>query len=349
MKFHSRSLAFCFVLIISLPEMGACQASYFKISRITYNSDSRDLSFPIIAGDFTRFATIEKINQQLQLSELELVKGFEKNNIFEKVATDNGTIYGGKVDLTYSVNSNNKKLFSVGFDESSCGMTCTYWHRYYNFNAGNGDLMQLSDLFDQQNFKVFKRQIVKKSIRNFKRQLHNQGEPDSVWIDVVKELGKTNLDDFYIKGNTLVIDGDNCLSKNQKGWDMIVKFGLPEFENYLNDYGKCVFGLNDDNIAAYKSNSLPQLFTGKIDKYPVTLILRQAYENHYDGIYCYQRYGNGISLQGTVTKGTLHLDEYSDRFDVKAHISGVLGRDSIVANWTGKNNSAPLKLVVYRK
>ncbi|MEO6630635.1 MAG: hypothetical protein ABIN13_02895, partial [Mucilaginibacter sp.] len=174
-------------------------------------------------------------------------------------------------------------------------------------------------------------------------------EPDSVWVDVIKGPGKTNLDDFYIKGNTLVIDGDNRLSKNQKGWDMIVRFGLAEFKNYLNDYGRCAFGLNDENISNYKSNSLPQLFTGKIDKYPVTFILRLAYKNHYDGIYCYQKYGKGISLQGTVTKGKLNMDEYNDHFDVKAHISGVLDRASIVANWTLKSKDKPLKLVVYRK
>ncbi|MDJ1467959.1 hypothetical protein [Xanthocytophaga flava] len=98
------------------------------------------MSFPVFT-DSTNSLAVQKINQMLQIVELELVKSAKQRNIFEQASFDDGTIYGGKVILTPTIYQNSDRLLSIGFWNSSCGATCAYWVSYYNFNPGNGDLI----------------------------------------------------------------------------------------------------------------------------------------------------------------------------------------------------------------
>ncbi|GAA3991937.1 hypothetical protein GCM10022210_51900 [Mucilaginibacter dorajii] len=337
------------ILSAFTPQHANGQKRYFAVKPVEYLEDGRNLHFPVFYNNPANAATTSKINQQLQLSELELLKGFQTKNIFERINYNNGTIYGGKWQMTYDLFTNNNRLLSLGFDESSSGMTTAYWTRYYNFNAGNGDLIQLSDLFTPAGFKLFKSLAIKKSVRAFKEQIHAAGEPDSVWQDVIRYIGEYVTEDFYIKGNSIILNGDNRLSKNQKGWDMIVKFGLSSFGGYLNQYGRCVFGLTNQPIAQYRSVSLPQLFTGKIDKYPILFILRSSNYHDCEGVYCYQKYGRGISMQGDMVNGQIKLDEYDSDFNTKAHITGRASPDSVTGTWAKSPKGQSFRLLVYRK
>ena len=101
------------------------QTEYFKIENVSKDSD---FAFPIIYSDDSLITL--KINTHLQLAELELLKGYERRNIFEKVSINDGRIYGGRVSILYQILQNTKNVFSVQFDESSCGMTCAYWKIY---------------------------------------------------------------------------------------------------------------------------------------------------------------------------------------------------------------------------
>lgn len=330
------------------PKSANGQTHYFAVKPVEYVEDGRDLHFPVFYSDSARALPTAKINELLQLSELEMLKGYQTKTVFEKVNYNNGTIYGGKWEMTYTVFTNNNKVLSLGFDESSSGMTTAYWVRYYNFNPGNGDLVQLQDLFTPTGFKQFKSQAIKKSVSAFKDQIHAAGEQDSVWQEVIGDLHDYITDDFYIKGSSIILNGDNCLSKNQKGWDMVVKFSLPSFSKYLSDYGKCVFGLKSGPVAQYKSKSLHQLFTGKIDTFAILFVLWPEGKTC-EGIYCYQKYGRGITVRGDIVNGQINLEEENTRFKTNPHISGRVTADSIIATWTKTKTSRPLPFVVYRK
>lgn len=330
------------------PKSAIAQNHYFTVKPVKYEGFARELHLPVFYSDSAHALPTAKINQLLQLSELEMLKGYQTKTIFERVNYDNGTIYGGKTDMAYTVYTNNSKVLSFGFDEASSGMTTAYWVRYYNFNSGNGDLVQLPDLFTPAGFKHFKSQAIKKSVSAFKKQIHDAGVQDSVWQEVIDDLNNDITDDFYIKGHSIILDGENRLSKNQKGWDMVIQFSLPSFSKYLSDYGKCVFGLKSGPVAQYKSKSLHQLFTGKIDKSAILFVLWPEGKTC-EGIYCYQKYGRGITVRGDFVNGQIDVEQENSGLKTKPRITGRVTADSIIAKWTKNKSSQPLPFVVYRK
>ena len=130
------------------------ERAYEEGNAYTYNSGEAEpdqFSFPIFSNRTNKYAA-QKINQTMQLSELEILKGFETKSIFERVSYDGGGIYGNKVSIKFDVFDNTDRILSVQFNETSCGATCAYWVKYYNFNSGNGDLIQLKDLFTEKGF-----------------------------------------------------------------------------------------------------------------------------------------------------------------------------------------------------
>ncbi len=282
-----------------------------------------------------------------------MLDGYQKDNIFEKVSIDNGTIYGGKVEISFEVISNNSKVLSMKFDESSCGATCAYWNRYYNFNSGNGDLVQLKDYFTPDGFASFNKKVLDKRRIKFKNEIMKVDSTEREYLlDVLDCYETDHIEDYYIKDKTIFIDGENCLSKNQKFFDldMITKFNLIEFKSYLNDYGKSVFGITRDSVAKYHSNELPQLFKGFIDNsLPILLILDRDYENNMRGVYAYLKYGRGIYLEGELNNKQLTLTENTSDFEDNGYINATFDGKHINGTWTNKNKTKTLTFIANRR
>jgi len=324
------------------------QTNYFSIKTI---KNGKEFSFPIFLQSFDINST-DRINQLLQISELEILKGFERKNIFENVSKDNGTIYGGKVEISFEIKSNTPRLLSLQLNESSCGATCAYWVKYYNFNSGNGEMLQLRDLFTEIGYKIFYKIISKKRISEFKKQLTklDTSEKDG-FLDITGCYEDNNLEDFYIKGNTLYIDGENCFSKNQKSSDIetISKFNLSEFKKYLNDYGKTIFSLNQKTVEKFHSSTLPQLFQGKISEQDVLMVLNNGYKQEMRAEYVYLKYGKGIFLEGELNKNELTLKEKNSDFGDNGFIEAKYDGQQIIGAWTNKNKTKKYKINLTRK
>ncbi len=202
--------------------------AYFQVQTITHEES---FAFPVFSHDVHPDVAL-KINRHLQLSELELLDGYQQSHLFERVVVDHGTIYGGKVDLTSQVLNNTSRLLSVYFDEASCGMTCAYWHRYYNFNPANGDLIQLQDLVEPTKYDDFREFVYKRRLTEF-----CDNNPASFEY-LPSILEDDDLADYYLSGDSLVVDVFNCLSKFEKvfGTDAYTYFSFNELRPYLNDY-----------------------------------------------------------------------------------------------------------------
>jgi hypothetical protein len=289
-----------------------------------------------------------------------LAKG-SSPRIFEQTSTDDGTIYGGKTSMNATVYSNSSRILSIGFDEASCGMTCAYWHRYHNFNPGNGDRIQLEDLFNDDGYKEFRDLVFRRRSGLYRKEVSRKvpvGERQYM-LDQTPLLGDDELRDFYVQQGSLLIDGENFLSKNNKffGLNMKVRFGLNEFKSLLNDYGKAVFGLSKIGVGRFRSMSLPQLFEGKVDnKWPFALVLTANRDGSAYGVYAYLQHGVGIDLQGEVSETGefiftervlrnarpevqwLHDGEYVENATIKAK----LNNHAIVGEWTSRDKQTTL-------
>lgn len=329
------------------------QGNYFRYKTVHYKNQefySHDFSFPIFSKS-NKFVA-KKINQTLQITELNILKGFETNNIFEEVSIDDGTIYGGKLEITFTIQNNSNRLLSVKFAESSCGATCHYWVDYYNFNSGNGDIIQLKDLFTENGYKTFFNFVTKRRIAHLKKELTKKIKADEreYFYDIIGCYERDDLIDYYIKNNTLYIDGENCFSKNQKfsGIKTISRFRLKEFKNYLNGYGKSLFSITKNSIRKYRSNILPQLFYGTIAQQDVLLVLNTGYEKEIRAEYVDLRYGKGIFLQGELNGTELTLIEKIAKKDngfIKAKFDG----QNIVGTWISKDKTITHELRLTRK
>lgn len=335
------------------------QKSYFQPKTERSDNDPGKFSFPVFFNRSNDYST-KKINKLLQIGELKILKGFEKDNIFEVVSLDDGTIYGGKVFIEFKIYDNNVRVLSVKLDQSSCGATCTYWVRYYNFNSGNGDLIQLKDLFTTKGYEKFFVFAAKRRIAHLKKEIRKQKVSDSGLFEGISSLyAADDLTDFYIKNNSLFIDGENSFGKNQKfyGLETVTKFRLPEFASYLNDYGRSVFGLKNRAVRKYRSNVLPQLFYGKIGRSKVVMVLNTGYQDEMRAEYIYTKYGKGIYLDGRIDgdkitfteklpKAKEHgLVDYVDNGTIKANFDG----KTIVGKWISKDGTRAYHLRLKRK
>jgi len=338
--------------------------AYEEGTAYTYKADETgrtDFSFPIFSKPSNSYTT-EKINQALQISELEILKGFETKSIFERISSDGGGIYGAKVSISFKVYDNNSKVLSVKLDESSCGATCAYWVKYYNFNSGNGDLIQLKDLFTEKGFEKFFAFATKRRITQLQKEIRKL--PPSERGDFEGISGSYEADDltdFYIKNNVLYIDGENSFSKNQKFASVeinrISRFKLSEFKSYLSDYGKSLFGMSNNAVKRYRSNVLPQLFQGKIGDQTVVMVLNTGYKDEMKAEYIYSKYGKGIYLEGKINANELSLTEklpkpnekgfinYVDNGFIEAKFDG----QKIIGTWTNSDRTKVYDLILSRK
>ena len=87
------------ILFVILNNFCFAQAGYFSYKTITQD---QNLRFPVFKRSTNDLAT-EKINQHLQLSELELLNGHQKKSIFETVSARQESLYGGKTDLNFEI------------------------------------------------------------------------------------------------------------------------------------------------------------------------------------------------------------------------------------------------------
>lgn len=325
------------------------QTEYFKIENVSKDSD---FAFPIIYSDDSLITL--KINTHLQLAELELLKGYERKNIFEKVSVNDGRIYGGRVSILYQILQNTKNVFSVQFDESSCGMTCAYWKIYYNFNPQNGDRYYLQDFFDFNNFETFRTLFAKKRKQKLLEQIKvmDMGEHEKYFLEyMIPAIDDDNYEDFYFTSDSIYVDNFNLMNKNDKFLDLdnITSLAISEITPLLNEFGKSAL-ISAHKLSTFISKQEPQLYFGKIDnKYDFVILFKQSYKNNYRGVYAYQKYGLGIFLEGELIKDEYKFEEKNDDFKTTGEISFKKVNNELIGIWSNKNKIKTMSLKAKRQ
>ncbi len=351
---------FCFLSLLIATSVSANGSGYFSVQKI---SKGHDFSFPILKSGKE---SDKKINQLLQLTELRALADIKYKHLFDTVSIDDGSIYGGKHAISYKIHSNNERIFSVGFDNSSCGATCHYWVTYHNFNSQNGDRIVLRDLFTNDGYKQFADIVSRTRVKKYRSEVMKkvEAEEQESFLTAVGWIEADDLDDFAIEPNAMLIDGENTLHKGMKfnGINMEVRFGLPVFKKFLNEYGKTVFGLRKGSTAKYRSNSLPQLFTGTVNgKSPfVAVVFNDRYDG-VEGIYAYLKYRTGIYLTGQLDKHQVSLTEHilipkplnphtntSHKWEDGGTISGTFNGQQLEGTWADRSKTKTLPFTARR-
>ncbi|MDP1726454.1 MAG: hypothetical protein Q8M15_06690 [Bacteroidota bacterium] len=336
-------------LLILLNGICLGQNNYFPY---TNEKHGTNFNFPVFSHA-TNLKAVTKINQLLQLSELQLLKGFEKEHIFELAMMDNGGMFNKKVELKCTVQNNSDKLLSIQIKDMSCGADCVGGTRYYNFNSGNGDLIQLKDLFTTDGYQTFYKYVTTKRVKALDQQLVKLDEQEKMlWQGVKICYEESTLIDFYIKDNTLFIDGENCFYNTQKV-ELIKRldqFTLPEFKNYLNDYGKSLFSISSADISGFQSKQLPQLFEGSgANDSALIFILNITYQEDMRGIYAYTQRGIGVNMEGTLKGTNLYLAEIATKPGITPYIYAVYNENQIIGTLSDRKKTINVPIHLKRK
>ncbi len=331
--------------------------AYFKTKII---SGGDDFSFPVFSKTKGDKATT-RINQFLQLTELYFVSERPVSaHIFHQAKANDGSIYGGKVSIAPSIYSNNRRVLSLGFYEASSGATTHYWRQYYTFNSGNGDRIELRDLFTPEGYNAFKDIVLERRSAKYRKEVEKKVESDDreTFLTVLGSFEYDEFSDFYIQQQAIVIDGWNMLGKSLifNDLDMTTRLPLPVFRKYLNDYGRAVFGISRGNTSKFRSKQLPQLFSGTVDgTYPVVMVLRDDGDDSfgaYHGLYAYLRYGDALMIAGNDNNDQIDLTERllspkiinnelgpHRRIQDNGYISGKLSGLTFSGTWTDLSRS----------
>lgn len=355
-----KKFCYLFLLIIYCKCLYAQQGNYFQYTIEKHKDGS---SFPIFYNSKDSLIC-EKINLYLQLSKLSLLKGKEQKHIFEQVVSERIHIITiPRLFFNFSMLNNTSKMLSIMFHESSCGITCWYWKKYYNFNLSNGSLLSLSDLFDTVNFKKFLKLTINKRRNHFQKEVRGLKkevlEKDEELVHNIDDILKgdlnpnnseiDNISDFYIRDSILYIDDDDLLSKNIKVsgyFDMITAIHAKEFFHLLNDYGKAVFSNHTTQLPDFKSDNSFQLYVGNVNqKYSIILYLGKGESDEktknisVSGKYAYHKYGVGIELEGEIRGNKLILNELDKEREINAYIELEMTDDLLIGIWKDKTKT----------
>ncbi len=322
------------------------QKNYFSYKKIIEGEDTA-FSFPIFIPKRDTYS-VEKINQFLQISELLCIKHKGQKSIFSNIQYNDGGLYGPKTDISFKIKTNNDRLLSISFDEAASGMTTHYWSIHDNFNAQNGDVIQLEDLFEPASYPVFYKKALKKGLAQLKK-----GMPKGESRDTYEATYKYDEHDkpmFYIKNNTIYIDHSGQLGKQAlfEDIDPVIKMSANEYLPYLNDYGRFIFGVSNDNTTVFHTKSTPQIFAGNIGEAKVLFVFNN-YGEISEAEYVYTKYGKGIYCVGTLTGEKLELTEYDADKNKTATITAVFDGETIIGTWQSLDKKTTLPINVKRK
>lgn len=351
-------LGFVFLLcFFSFPFLSG-QAAYLHVQNIT--DDEGWFSFPVLSGK--DIYVIDKVNNHLQLGELEIINGKNDKSIFDWVTRPKYRYYGRKTDLSYQVLSNSDQNFAVCFDESSCGMTCHYWRSYHNFNPRNGDrYSSLRDFFSEENYKTFHAYVTVKRQFNIQLQLLKGESPNKYfpffWNYLMPSISEDDLNSYYFNRDSIFFDSFNLTSKNdplRDAVDHVVGITIKDIECLLNDFGRAAL-ISGNSLDYFRSASEPQLYEGKIGDNLIYMLFREEYINEdeevteYSGIYAYKKYGRGINLYGKGKYGDYELFERDEELEDKALLKFTIEDNILKGTWSDLKTNRELPFKVQRR
>ena len=229
-----------------------------KIEETKPNSPELKYEFPLLVGKSLHIT--KKINSAIIKEFLDLDINKAHKSIFENVWGTKEFSIPVLSDLTYGINTLNKKIYSVTLNADGCGAYCELFSTTYNYDLSNGNRIYLDSIFSIKGKKEILTRLSskkRKEIENYILKISNEdvSKQDKNRINQTIELYKNCLNnlpfnslefiDFKIIEKTIVLTSERCSNHAERALDELGEyqfiFKQSEITSLLNTYGKNIF------------------------------------------------------------------------------------------------------------
>lgn len=314
------------LLISILSLIGGLQAQV-NVRQLTIPNNESQLNFPIVTVPDNSLAS-KKINDFLQINFADRTtqKVPEKDLFKNVIYSPNALNTAGNIEsLDYSTPTNTKGLLSFFFHGSTMAAYPDYFESTYNFNAANGDIIYLEDLFTKEGLKQIQRYVRDqrknkigqhlKDIKNNKDFMSDLNEDGIQRLedDFTSCVSYFTFNDFYIHHDSLHFISPRCLPHVEISYDgdFPVSVAIKDWKQSLNSYGQKLLVEKTTVADAYHASFYNRPLYGSIGKANIVIYIDEPSES-VNGFYYYTSQGIRINFFGSFSNNVLHVQAEPD-------------------------------------
>ena len=321
----------------------------------TWDSQS---TFPIVKSEKNKSAA-ELINIAMHYEMLEKPYSEDDENRFDKVFPPEGEIWGA-ADFSYEVLANNDRFICIEISCAYTGAYTEYFSRYFTFDSKTGQRIFLDDVFSESSLQeigdmvgydiMFEIETFMEGIDTLDEYGYEQYymyQECLTWMD----FSRVSTESFYITDTSMVFVRGRCSNHMMAAlddlWEFHVDYELDELSPKMNENGIALisggdleFGVN--GVASRK------VLKGKLGgKYPITMIIKSSYDNHYRGYYWYDKVKKFILVEGEIDDAAmLHLEESVDDNVTGSFDLMVMSDGSLDGSWESASGESVLDVLL---
>ncbi|WP_184165950.1 hypothetical protein [Chryseobacterium shigense] len=316
--------SFLFFLLIS--GLSFSQQKNVKISDLQQKSE--DTVFPLVS--YSENPLVEnKINTFLQVNELEYVPNSEGNPF--KLVTTGKTSYSNYIYFySWEKLETPKNILSIGIDGEASGAYPEGFSKWVNFDLRTGNFINCPDLFQPNTVKAVENvinQSIKKRVDDFLKELKSEKNPTEETQEQIGMYENCFIEhtleyiEFYFGKDKLTFVAGRCSNHAMRALDDLgshsIEIPYKNLEKYWSPYARNLLSGSDKVDATGFQN---KLLKGKIDKYPVTVLIKRLYtdneENAFSAMYWYDKNKKLIEWDGKIKGDHISITE-NDYYDEK--------------------------------
>lgn len=343
------------ILVCLLPVFAFTQ---IKIDTIKSDDRPDELYFPLVRH--SKPAVAQKINDYLQSNLLQnTTKKTSPGKLFERTKhIMNDSVSRGGISFTdFTPLLNNGKIFSIQIDVEYMAAHASSSSNYFNFNAQNGEIILVEDLFTNSGLQSLKKTITAERKKRINSRLveikNNKLEEFYDDLDYITQtfeecLTYDTLDRFCIKSSSLIFYKSNCFPHALGPYEIDLKVGLSleKLSPWLSEFGKRALLMKSVSIEKELISGIAKPFRGSIDaKYPIVLQLSEM-GTILSGFYYYESQGINISLSCSLNGNSIFMEETDDEGNTTGTFKGTYDGKQISGTWTSSKTGKALPFSV---
>lgn len=256
-----RALWFLAAATLSLSiSPSVAQQPFFRCDTVRWG----EFSFPVFKR--TSSSAAIKVNEHLQLAELQMLQGHEKDHLFEAVIPDGRTeSLWGKTGMSFEILANSAVVLCLRLDQQATDMTSRYWSTFYVFNAQTGDALTLPAFFTEKGYKAFYQHSLSSRLAHYYRDSTDVRQEIMAYNseNIAESIADSDLADFFIQDDSIVIEDASSLSKFSS-YSLQTAFGWQELGPWLSPLGAAIAAGDTACVARLRTATGRQVYEGTV-------------------------------------------------------------------------------------